>query len=419
MKLLIVTQYFWPENFPINDLVAGLVDRGHRVTVFTGRPNYPGGRLFDGYGPVRPWRETHAGASVVRVPLVPRGAGGGVRLFVNYLSFAVAGAALGPLVVPKDIDAIFVYEPSPISVGIPAMALKAVTGAPVLFWLQDLWPESLSATGAITASWALKTVEMMVRLLYKGCDRILVQSRAFIPAVRRLGGAPDRIRYFPNNADTLYRPVTVRAGAPERRLMPNGFRLTFAGNVGAAQDFDTIIGAAERLRDREDIHFVIIGDGRMHHRVTRAVARKSLTRTVHLLGRYPADRMPTFFALSDALLVSLRSDPIFSISIPSKVQAYMACGRPIVAALDGEGARIIETAGAGLVCPTQSPARLAETVRAMAGLSETARQAMGNNGRRFFEAEFEREMLIDRLEGWIGTLTSGTGRQSNTGKTSP
>lgn len=407
MRILLVTQYFWPENFRINDLVTGLTDRGHHLTVLTGRPNYPAGVLFDAYGLIRPWRETYGKATVVRVPLVPRGRGGGLRLALNFMSFAVSASLFGPLLAPKHYDAILVYEPSPITIGVPALVMKAVTGAPVLFWLQDLWPESLSATGAINTAWILKAVELLVRLLYKGFDRILVQSKAFFPAVRRLGGDPKKTLYFPNSAESLYCPVKVPPDAPECALMPEGFCITFAGNIGAAQDFDNIIGAAQLLSNHKDIHFVILGDGRMFDRVSRAVKEKGLEDTVHLLGRFPAECMPHFFALSDALLVTLRKDPIFSLTIPSKVQSYMACGLPVVAALDGEGASVIETSGAGLTCPTEDPKRLAETILAMAGLSENDREAMGDKGRRCFEGEFEREMLLDKLEGWMADVAGG------------
>ena len=350
MNLLILSQYFWPENFRINDLVEGLVARGHRVTVLTGQPNYPEGTLFDGYGLVHPMREIYGGARVLRVPLIPRGAGNPKRLVLNYLSFALAAGIAGPMIVPDGIDAIIVYEPSPITVGLPAMILKTFSGAPVLFWLQDLWPESLSATGAVTSKAILKGVEILVRWLYKGCDRILVQSKAFIPAVRRLGGEPGQIRYFPNSAERLYRPVSVPPDAPERALMPDGFRITFAGNIGAAQDFETVVAAADVLKDHRDIHFVVIGDGRMMARVSEEVRSKGLQDRFHLLGRYPAERMPYFFALSEALLVTLRQDPIFALTIPSKIQSYLACGRPVIAALDGEGARVVDQAGAGKRC---------------------------------------------------------------------
>jgi glycosyltransferase involved in cell wall biosynthesis len=284
--------------------------------------------------------------------------------------------------------------------------MNVCAGAPILFWLQDLWPESLSATGAVKSIAVLKPVELMVRWMYKWFDRILIQSRAFGPAVEHLGGNPNQIRYFPNGADSLYRPVTVPANAPEHELMPDGFRITFAGNIGAAQDFDTIIAAASLLKDKTDIHWIILGDGRMRNTVRRSLIRNGLETNVHLLGRYPPERMPYFFALSDALLVTLRKDPIFSLTIPSKVQSYLACGRPILAALDGEGARVIESAKAGYTCPTQDPEKLAGIVLSMFQLSDTKRREMGNRGRLLFEREFERELLLNSLERWLEEVAS-------------
>ena len=404
MNLLILSQYFWPENFRINDVVDGLIERGHHVFVLTGRPNYPGGNLFRGYGYVYPLRQCHNGACVLRVPLVPRGRGGAMNLALNFLSFALTASIAGPMIVPDDIDAIIVFEPSPMTVGLPAMALKFFLGAPVLFWVQDLWPESLSATGAIRSPGILKAVEIMVRWLYKGCDRILVQSRAFIPAVTRLGTDPKKVYYLPNSAERLYRPVEVPTDAPERELMPEGFRITFAGNIGAAQDFNTIIEAAIQIKAQTDINIVVIGDGRMMTSVQKAIDRHGLHDTIHLLGRYPAERMPYFFALSDALLVTLKQDPIFALTIPSKIQSYLACGKPIVAALDGEGARVIETAGAGFTGNAQDPTKLADNILTMYRLSRTERELIGRKGRQLFEKHFERESLLDNLERWLSEV---------------
>lgn len=179
MRILIVTQYFWPESFRINDIALGLRDKGHKVTVLTGQPNYPAGSFFPGYGFFKKIREDYNGVDVVRVPLLPRGSGGGVRLVLNYLSFAFFASILAPFRCRSGYDVIFVYEPSPITVGLPALLLKKLKHAPIMFWVQDLWPESLSATGAVRSAWVLKLVERLVRSIYRGCDVILVQSRAF------------------------------------------------------------------------------------------------------------------------------------------------------------------------------------------------------------------------------------------------
>jgi glycosyltransferase involved in cell wall biosynthesis len=275
-----------------------------------------------------------------------------------------------------------------------------------MFWMQDLWPESLSATGAVRSKEILKIVDILVRFIYRRCDRILIQSRLFFEPINHQHGAPNRILYFPNSAEELYRPVILEKDAYERAIMPEGFCVTFAGNIGAAQDFGTILKAAELLKGYTEINWVIIGDGRMFPWVQNQVIKRGLNETVYLLGRYPAETMPRFFALSDVLLVTLKKEPIFALTIPSKVQSYLACAKPIVAALDGEGAKVIEEAGAGMACPAENPKALAKTVLKFYNMSETDQKEMGNKGREYFEKHFEREILLDRLEGWMNELVS-------------
>ena len=404
MNVLVVTQYFWPESFRVNDLVLGLKERGHEVTVLTGKPNYPGGSFFDGYGFFRPVREDYRGMEVLRVPLVPRGGGGGVRLALNYLSFVLFGSVLGPLLCRGSYDVIFVYEPSPITVGLPAIVMKGLKKAPLMFWVQDLWPESLSATGAVRSKRVLRWVSGVVRYIYRRCDRVLVQSEGFVPRVEERGAEPASVRYFPNWAEALYTTVEVEEKAPERAEVPPGFKVMFAGNVGAAQGFDTILAAAEKLKGRPEIRWIVLGDGRMRHDVERRVREMGLEESFRLLGSRPVESMPRYFALADALLVTLKNDPIFSLTVPAKVQSYLACGRPIVAALDGEGARVVSESGAGLVVPTEDADALAEAVLEMRQAPSGERESMGSRGRAYFEHNFEREKLLDQLDGWMREL---------------
>lgn len=403
MKILVVTQYFWPENFRINDLAQGLCQRGHRVTVLTGQPNYPGGRFFPGYGFFKRTKEDYCGVKVVRVPLLPRGRGG-VSLMLNYLSFALSACLLAPFRCAGEYDVIFVYEPSPITVGLPALLLKKIKKTPIVFWVQDLWPESLSATGAIRARWILKLVEKLVRIIYRGCDLILVQSRAFISPVEMLGGVRERVRYFPNSAEQLYRPIASREDAPGLAALAQGFRVMFAGNIGAAQDFGMILAVAEKLRPYTDIQWLILGDGRMLPWVKEQIEARGLGRAVHLLGQHPVESMPGYFALADAMLVTLRREPVFALTVPSKIQSYLACGKPIIAALDGEGARIVREASAGIAVPAEDSEGLANAVLEMYRMTEAERQAMGARGLQYFKENFEREMLLGRLDGWLEEL---------------
>ena len=187
MKLLILSQYFWPESFRINDVAEGLAQRGHAVTVYTGMPNYPAGRFFEGYGFFGPLRESYRGTEVRRVPLVARGSGNRLRLALNYLSHAFFATVLAPWLARGRFDAILVFEPSPVTIGIPGRLLRALKRAPLVFWVQDLWPESLSATGAVKSSTLLGLVDYLVKWIYRGCDLVLVQSEAFIPCVEAHG----------------------------------------------------------------------------------------------------------------------------------------------------------------------------------------------------------------------------------------
>jgi colanic acid biosynthesis glycosyl transferase WcaI len=408
VNILIISQYFWPENFRINDLSLGLIERGHQVTVLTGIPNYPQGRYFPGYGLIKNTRQDYQGVKVLRVPLVPRGRGGRVRLALNYLSFASCAGVLAPLICRERYDLIFVYEPSPITVGLPALVLKHLKSIPIMFWVQDLWPESLAATGAVHSKHLLKLAERFVRLIYQGCDIILVQSEAFFQPIKKMELNNKKILYYPNSAEELYQPATLEPGAPERDQMPQGFRVMFAGNIGAAQDFSTILAAADKLRHYPDIHWLILGDGRMRPWVEEKVRELELTKIVHLLGRHPAESMPRYFSLAHALLVTLKRDPIFALTIPSKIQSYLACGIPVIAALDGEGGRIISEAGAGVACPAESPERLADAVLSIYRMSDEERRNMGLRGRQYFEKNFERTMLLDQLDTWMRELQKET-----------
>jgi colanic acid biosynthesis glycosyl transferase WcaI len=403
-RLLIVTQYFWPESFRINDIAEGLKDLGHDVTVLTGIPNYPGGKPFQGYSRLTCGVEDYRGIPVFRTPHLLRNSGKSWHLAINYLSFALSASLSGLLRLSNAFDLIFVYEPSPITVGLPAVILKKYFNIPVLIWVQDLWPESLSAAGAVNSSTVIGMVRTLVRFIYRRCNRILIQSQGFRASIESFGIDSGRILYFPNSAESVYRPVEPEAAARAGIKLPDGFRIVFAGNIGAAQDFDTILAAAEMLKEVHDLHWVVLGDGRQKAHVQSKIAEKNLGRTVHLLGKYPVELMPVFFSLADVLLVTLKRDPIFSLTIPSKIQSYLACAKPIIASLDGEGARIIEHSQAGAVSPPENPAVLAETVMRYYRMPVSARNAQGRAGRQYFEGNFERNFLLRRLEQWMKSV---------------
>ena len=408
MKILIVSQYFWPENFRINDLVSGLVTKGHDVTVLTGKPNYPAGSYFSGYSFFSKSKETYNGINIRRVPLLPRGRGGTLRLILNYISFVFFGLLLSPIYCRGKYDLIFVYEPSPITVGIPARFLGWLKNAPIIFWVQDLWPESLAATGTTSNKYILTVVGKLVKWIYAGCALTLIQSRTFENSIKQHGVSESRIRYYPNSAESLYKPVTANRDTRLRLGLPEGFIVMFAGNIGVSQDFASILSAAQKTRDIPDIHWVVVGDGREFHWLENRVKEFDLGGTFHLMGRHSVESMPDFFSCADVMLVSLKKEPIFAMTIPGKVQSYMASAKPIVAALDGEGGRIIDESGAGISVEAENAEKLSEAVLAMAEMNEEERLAMGEKGLKYYNDNFDRNMLLEKLDEMMNSVVKGS-----------
>jgi len=247
----------------------------------------------------------------------------------------------------------------------------------------------------------LKLTDLLVRWIYSNCDRVLVQSQEFVPRMLKKGVPRERIRFFPNSAPELYKPTVVESDASERNLMPQGFRVLFAGNIGRAQDIPVILSAAEKLRQERGLHWVILGDGPMRSWAEERIRARGLEKTVHLLGRFPEQAMPSFFSLADALLVTLKKDPVFAITIPSKLQSYLACGKPIAAALDGEGSRVVNESGGGIAVPAGDADALAEIVMKMYGMPKSDLERMGRLSREYSERHFKRNTLLDKLDGWM------------------
>ena len=402
LKILIVSQYYWPENFRITDLANELTAKGHEVTVLTGMPNYPTGVLYDGYSSWwRKRREVIQGVSIYRVPLFLRRKSKSWQLALNYLSFVFSACCLAPwLLRKKNFDVVFTYGVSPVTVGIPAIIMGRLKKSPIFFWIQDLWPESLVATGAVKSSRILSAVSWMVKKIYLGCDFILVQSKSFIEPAIAVGAERRKIKYFPNWAELLYQPKEVEALADERLDIPDsGFIVMFAGNLGAAQSLDTIIHVAELLK-HEDIHWVFLGDGRRRAWLQNEVDSKKLNK-VHILGSRPMETMPSYFALADVMLVTLKDDPIISATIPGKVQSYLACGRPIVGALNGAGAEAINNSGAGYSVPSGDVIGLSQAILEMSNMSDIELNKKGLAARKYYEQNFDRDMLIYQLEAWM------------------
>ena len=304
MRVLVVSQYFWPETFRITEVVQSLHAAGCDVTVLTGQPNYPDGVVPPGYSAASLRTQIHDGLTIHRVPLVTRGHGSAVRLALNYLSFVVSAGVFGPwLMRGQRVDVIFVYAPSPILQVIPAVWLKWIKGAKLVTWVQDLWPDSLAATNYVRNPRALSFVEWVVRWIYRHTDLLLVQSRAFKASIAKLSPGKS-IAYYPNSVDaTFAEPPSTAVDLPDVPALDEGFAVVFAGNVGVGQAVEVIVEAAALLKDVPQIRFVVFGQGSRWDWMHEQVQARGLT-NLHLPGRFPVNTMPGLMQKAGALLVT-------------------------------------------------------------------------------------------------------------------
>jgi len=400
--MLLVSHYFWPETFIINDLVRTLVLQGHTVHVLTAKPNYPDGQVFPGYTSSGIMTEMFDDAvPVYRVPIHPRLGGGALNLILNYLSFVLSGLFFFPGFVKKHkYDVIFVFAPSPITQAIPAIYLKWKLRTHLAIWVQDMWPESLSATGFLRNRFILKMVGYMVRGIYSCADTILVQSRAFYEPVSAFADS-HKIKYYPNSILLNKQSTSFSLPIELTEVLENNFCIVFAGNIGKAQSVETILTAAHSLKDMTQIKFVLVGSGSMLDWLHSRKDELGLSNII-IAGRFPMDAMPSIYNHASALLVTLKDEEIFSKTIPSKVQAYMAAGKPIIASLNGEGSRIVTESGAGLTCKAEDAEGLAQCVRSIYSMPAKDCSRMGEAGYAYFLENFEMtrqaEHLVELLE---------------------
>lgn len=408
LNILIVTQYFWPERFIINDLVLKIKDLGHQVSVYTGKPNYPDGDIYPGYLSQGVQTETYADTiEVFRVPLRPRKMGGGKNLILNYFSFMYSGLKYSyQFSKKKRFDLVLVFAPSPITSAIPAILIKWLTKSHLAIWVQDLWPESLRATGFVRNPLLLNCVGFLVKGIYRFSDTLLAQSRAFIPHLSRLA-SKEKIFYYPNSVIDEFSNIKQTQELPASliTLLDTQFCVVFAGNIGIAQSVETIVNAAEKLMDIPDLKVIMVGSGSKRDWVNNEITDRKINNIV-LTGRFSSSVMPYLFSKASSLLVTLKKEEIFSLTVPSKIQAYLAAGKPIVAALDGAGAEVINEAGAGLSCPAEDSEKLANLIKNLYHSSQSERDEMGKKGRAYFLNHFEMESqsrnLIEIFENRLG-----------------
>jgi colanic acid biosynthesis glycosyl transferase WcaI len=404
MRILFVTQWFDPEpTFKGLAFARELTRLGHQVQVLTGFPNYPGGKIYPGYRVRLLQRERIDGIDIIRVPLYPSHSRSSLGRIANYCSFAIAAAVLGAMAVRRP-DVIYAYHP-PATVGLPALLLRTLFGARLVYDIQDLWPDTVSATGMMSSGLAMRLLFSLCGLIYARADHLTVLSPGFKRALIERGVRPEKISVIYNWCDETQ--IGVGNGASVTRLLDewaDKFLVIFAGTMGAAQALDSVLAAAQMTAPRRPhVHFLFIGGGTEVERLTRKAVDLQLT-NVSFVARVPISEIGPVLGRADALLVHLKDDPLFRITIPSKTQAYMAAGRPILMAVGGDAELLVQEANCGIACEPESPARLADAVERLADMSDHDRRVLGENGRVFYLASSSLTAGTRRFESLFRTL---------------
>ena len=397
MRILIISQYFWPENFRINEVSEELVKLGHEVFILTGYPNYPKGEIYSEFKKNYKKFSHYKGSKIIRVPIFARKKNN-IRLVLNYISFLINSIIFGYFKLKgKQFDLIFTCQLSPVTVGITSAFFSKIKNIPQIFWVQDLWPDTLVALKILKKKWQINFFKVIVNWIYSRCDLILAQSKNIQKEIANYSSVRDNTLYFPSWAES---DLFLKVAQPAPEIKPKDiFTILFAGNIGEAQDFPNIIKAVKNMILNNVINFriIIVGDGSKKEWVKSEVKKLNIEQYFEFYNSYPLERMPSFFRHADALLVSLLNKKVFNMTIPGKIQFYLASGIPIIGMVCGEGAEVIKKSKCGLVCASGDYLSLSKIIQNIILIDKKELQKMGLKGKEYANKEFSKLALINKL----------------------
>jgi colanic acid biosynthesis glycosyl transferase WcaI len=408
MRILLVTQWFEPEpTFKGLLFARELAARGHEVEVLTGFPNYPGGHVYPGYR-TRPWvREQIDGISILRVALYPSHDKSAFGRVLNYTSFAISAAVIGTALVRKP-DVVYVYNP-PATIGLPAVTLGLLRRVPFVYDICDLWPDTVAMSGMMSSPVAFTLLDKWCSFIYRRARHIVVVSPGVKQQLIRRGVPPDKIDVIYNWCDeATIQPTISDAELASKLGLAGCFNVMFAGTMGLGQALDAVLEAAALCRRTlPKVQFVFVGGGVDRSRLEQKAGDLGLN-NVRFLPRQPMSAMGAVLSLADVLLVHLKDHPLFSITIPSKTQAYMASGKPVLMAVRGDAAQLVIQSGGGLVCEPEDPRSIAETVARFAAMSPEQRRRMGAAGKRYYDAQLSVKAGVNKFEALFARICGVT-----------
>lgn len=399
--ILVIAQYFYPEQFRINDICSEWVKKGYKVTVVTGIPNYPQGKYYEGYGLLKKRKETYEGIDIIRIPLVPRG-NNSIMLALNYLSFVVSGF-FWKMFTKIKADYVFIFEVSPMTQALPGVWYAKKRNIPCYLYVQDLWPENVEIITGVKNKYILGVIGKMVDYIYARCTRIFTTSKSFVKSINNRGVPIEKIEYWPQYAEDFYIPLKKKAvmEIPEDEF----FNIIFAGNIGNAQGLDILPKAAAIIKSKEPkakIRFNIVGDGRYKNELIQLVKSSKLNNMFNFIDKQPASRIPELMAANDAAFLSLSDSPLFAMTIPAKLQSYMACGISVIASATGETDEIIRSSKSGVCSFPGDAKQLAEEILILSSKSQSELKQIGLNAREYYDQHFNKNELLKQMDEYFG-----------------
>lgn len=402
--ILVVSQYFYPEEFRINDICREWIKRGYEVTVVTGIPNYPQGKFYQGYGLGKKRKEEYEGIHIIRLPLIPRG-NNSLMLGLNYISFVISGF-VWKIFTKVKADKVFIFEVSPMTQALVGVWYAKKRKLPCSIYVQDLWPENLEAVAGIHNRVILNAIDRMVDYIYRNCSRILATSPKFVERLEERVSVHTRnghskARYLPQYVEEFYRPVSPMP-LPDVQE-DKSFKIVFTGNVGFAQGLDILPRTAKYLKQSgADCRFYIIGDGRYREKLEKEIEGLHVQDRFCFTGRKAPEEIPAYLAHFDVAVLSFSDNELFQMTIPAKLQSYMACAMPILAIADGESKRIVEEADCGVCITDRDPKKAAEAIRSMMTSKEQLLR-WGENAQKYCIAHFDKSRIFGCLEEFTKT----------------
>lgn len=397
--ILVISQYFYPEEFRINDICKEWVKKGYKVTVITGIPNYPEGKFYNGYGVFSKRKEVYEGINVIRLPLIPRGSNS-LMLILNYLSFVISGF-FWQLFTQIEADYVFIFEVSPMTQALPGVWYAKKVNVPCYIYVQDLWPENVEIITGINNKMIINLLGSMVDYIYKRCAKIFTTSESFMEAIKKRNIPANKVEFWPQYAEDFYKPLPKTS--VKEIPIDDRINIIFTGNIGEAQGLEILPRTAQVLKElnEKNVRFNIVGDGRYKTELVQEVKKKGLEDMFNFIPKQPAEKIPLLLSVCDIAFLSLTDNSLFEMTIPAKLQSYMACGIPILASALGETKLIVETSKAGLSSDPGNHVELAQNISKLIRIPASELLCMGKNARKYYEKHFNKQTLLNTMDSYF------------------